>query len=166
MFLTRPLEITHSFSKLNPCLAINFVCTEDMADFDLHWNWALKSAQRFSYHHAVMSALHWHWLQGPIDRQCMRSCPPMMALHEWGVINLWSNQRSVTGWLTERSLWGSDEARVKGLPGDQGLWQRDALNSSDSLKWIWWAVLSICLFCPSITAAGQWDWFILPAEVC
>lgn len=79
---------------------------------------------------------NWHWLQGPIDRRCVRFCPPMVAPHEWGVINLWSNQRSVSRWLTERSLWGSYEARGKGLPGALRTLQRDALNSGDSLKWI------------------------------
>lgn len=93
----------------------------------------------------VVSPLCRFWLHGPVDQWCMSFCSPVTTMHEWGVISLSSNQRLMSSWLTGRSLQASDETRVKGPPGDQEPWQSDALNYNDSLKWIMWALLWICL---------------------
>lgn len=97
------------------------------------------------------------WLHGPVDQWCMCFCSPVTTMHEWTVISLSSNQRLVSSWLTGRSLRASDESRVKGPPGDQEPWQSDGPNFSDSLKWIKWALLWICLHTQS-----QWRQGINP----
>lgn len=106
-----------------------------MADFGWDWNYdslyvsVVESGGWFSYHCGTTSPFAMALITRP-----PHFCPPMVTQHEQGVINLWSNQGLVSGWLTEGSLWGSSKTRVKRLPGDPKPWQRDDLSSCDSLE--------------------------------